>query len=445
MNIMGALGVLLGVMLIIFLSLKGMHILLAAPLATLAIVLLNQMDIVNTFLDAHTNSFMGALANYILNYFPIFLFGAILARLMEASGATNSIADYIISIIGEDNPYRIMLAIFIISSILTYGGISLFVAMFAVIPLARTLFAKMNISWHLVQIPLWLGICSFTMTIMPGTPAVQNVIPIQYLNTSLTAAVIPSILGTIACITFGLWYMHYALNKSLNKGENFHTYPSKAPEGTSNENSPNFAKSISPLLILILIAFSGSILGNEFLKQNIIYIALIAGILLAVILFYKHLSSKMLTILNEGASASIGPIFSTAAAVAFGSVTMMAPGFEIFSNLITNIPGNPLIGLTILTSLMSGITGSSSGALGIIMPAFADHYLSIGIHPELIHRVATTGSNILTIVPQSGVVLTFLSLTGLTYKNGFKESFITVFGGTLIAQIVIIISGSLLY
>jgi H+/gluconate symporter-like permease len=387
---------------------------------------------------------MGALSTYILNYFAIFLLGSILAKLMEASNATVSIADFILQKVGYDNPYRVLVAIFIISAILTYGGISLFVVMFAVLPLAKSLFKKMDLAWNLIQVPLWLGIATITMTVLPGTPAIQNVIPIQYLDTSLTAAAIPSILGGIGCVIFGLFYMNYTLKKSLAKGENFSTYTSGAQTEASDRKQPPFIASIMPLTILVLIAISGSVLGNDFIKKNIIYVALIVGILLALILFYRYIPDKIGS-LSVGATGSVGPIFATSSAVAFGAVVMIAPGFKIFSDLILNIPGSPLISLTVLTSAMSAITGSSSGALGIVMPNFSEYYLSTGLNPEMIHRVAAVASNILTIVPQSGVLLTFLSLTGLNHKTGFKQAFTTVFMGTLIAEIIIIIVGSLMY
>lgn len=444
MSMLGSLGVLLGVAAIIYFSLKEINIIIAAPLATLIVVLLNQMDVVTSLLGNQPNNYMGALSTYILNYFAIFLLGSILAKLMEASNATVSIADFILQKVGYDNPYRVLVAIFIISAILTYGGISLFVVMFAVLPLAKSLFKKMDLAWNLIQVPLWLGIATITMTVLPGTPAIQNVIPIQYLDTSLTAAAIPSILGGIGCVIFGLFYMNYTLKKSLAKGENFSTYTSGAQTEASDRKQPPFIASIMPLTILVLIAISGSVLGNDFIKKNIIYVALIVGILLALILFYRYIPDKIGS-LSVGATGSVGPIFATSSAVAFGAVVMIAPGFKIFSDLILNIPGSPLISLTVLTSAMSAITGSSSGALGIVMPNFSEYYLSTGLNPEMIHRVAAVASNILTIVPQSGVLLTFLSLTGLNHKTGFKQAFTTVFMGTLIAEIIIIIVGSLMY
>ncbi|HEL1087267.1 TPA: GntP family permease [Streptococcus equi subsp. zooepidemicus] len=439
MEFLGPIGVLLGIIAIVYFSLKEIHITIAAPMATILVVLLNSMPLVESLLGKEPNNYMGALGGYIMSYFAIFLLGSILAKLMEVSGATVSIAEFILKKVGYQNPYRILVAIFIISAILTYGGISLFVVMFAVLPLARSLFKKMDLSWNLIQVPLWLGIATFTMTILPGTPAIQNVIPIQYLNTSLTAALVPSILGSVGCIAFGLFYMKRCLTKSLEVGENYATYTSQTNEDTAERVLPSFVASILPLALLIAIAITGSLLGNEFVKKNIIYVALLTGIISAIVLFNKYIDQKIAT-LSIGASGAVGPIFATASAVAFGSVVTAASGFGVFSDIILNIPGPPVISLTVLTSAMAAITGSSSGALGIVMPNFAQYYLDAGVSPEIIHRVAAVASNILTIVPQSGVFLTFLSLTGLSHKNGFKQTFITVFGSTLVAESIIMLT-----
>lgn len=439
MEFLGPIGVLLGIIAIVYFSLKEIHITIAAPMATILVVFLNSMPLVESILGKEPNNYMGALGGYIMSYFAIFLLGSILAKLMEVSGATVSIAEFILKKVGYQNPYRILVAIFIISAILTYGGISLFVVMFAVLPLARSLFKKMDLSWNLIQVPLWLGIATFTMTILPGTPAIQNVIPIQYLNTSLTAALVPSILGSVGCIAFGLFYMKRCLTKSLEVGENYATYTSQTNEDTTERVLPPFVASILPLILLIAIAIIGSLLGDEFVKKNIIYVALLAGIISAIVLFNKYIDQKIAT-LSIGASGAVGPIFATASAVAFGSVVTAASGFGVFSDVILNIPGPPVISLTVLTSAMAAITGSSSGALGIVMPNFAQYYLDAGVSPEIIHRVAAVASNILTIVPQSGVFLTFLSLTGLSHKNGFKQTFITVFGSTLVAESIIILT-----
>ena len=439
---MGIIGVLLGIVLIIYLSSKAINILIAAPIATIVVLLFNNLDIV-TYILGKEHSFMSALANYIMLYFVIFLLGSILAKLMEESGATVSIAETILNKVGTENPYKVLVAIFLISALLTYGGISLFVVMFAIIPLARSLFKELDIAWNLIQIPLWLGMATITMTILPGSPSIQNVIPMQYANTTLTAAAGVSIAGAIGCTVFGLVYMRYCLKRSLEKGENFATYTNETHTAVDGREKPSFAASIAPLMLLIILVILGSTLGSALIKKNIIYIALLSSIILSFILFNKFLQDKK-KVINLGVTGAVIPIFATAAAVAFGSVVTSTQGFTVFSEWFLNIK-SPQISLAAISAALSGITGSSSGALGIVMPQYAQHYLNAGLHPELVHRIAAVGTNILTIVPQSGVLLTFLSLTGLTHKNGFKETFITVSVGSLIAMIIIITLGLVVY
>lgn len=433
---MGVIGVLLGIVFIIWLSMKNISIIIVAPLATFLVIICNHLSASSVFLNTDEQSFMFYLANYVLKYFWIFLLGSLLANLMEESKATDSIARTIIQKIGVGKPYHILVAIFIISFVLTLGGISLFVAMFAIIPLARVLFQRANISWHLIQIPLWLGICTVTMTIFPGTPSIQNIIPITYLNTSLTAAFIPSLLGSFGCVAFGLWYMHVALKKSQLKGQDFSTFAILTEEMSSTEEVPPFWKSITPLAVLILASFVGSIFGNDFLKKNIIYFGLLAAVLLCILFFHRSLPSLGKN-LNKGATGAVLPIFSTAMAVAFGSIVVHTAGFKVIEEQIFSLPVPAYINLGLLAALMSGITGSSSGSLGIIMPNYASYYLDLGLDKEMLHRIAAIGTNILTIVPHSGVFITFISLTKLSPKTGFKESFLTVFGSTLVAEIIV--------
>lgn len=434
---LAVLGILVGIAFIIYFSMKNISILITAPLASFLVIVFNQKSLVEIFLGIDSNSFMYLLTSYVLKYFWVFLLGSLLAKLMEESGATQSIAQTIIGRIGTDNPYNILLAIFLISFILTYGGISLFVAMFAIIPLARVLFQKADISWHLVQIPLWLGICTVTMTIIPGTPSIQNIIPIDYLGTSLTAAFVPSLLATGVCLAFGLWYMKYALKKSQRAQQTFSTFAAAGSKQTEEKELPGFWQSVLPLITLIVLSFIGSMFGNEFLKQNIVYFALGIAVILCILLLRPHLTSLSLT-LNRGASGSVLPIFSTAAAVAFGSVVVNTGGFTSIQNAIFSLPIPDYVNLGFLTALMSAITGSSSGALGIIMPNYADYYLKLGLDPEMIHRIAAIGSNILTIVPQSGVFITFIGLSKLSPKQGFKDSFVTVSVSTLLAEVVVV-------
>lgn len=426
-------GILIAVGLIIYLSMKGYSIVFIGPLCALVVILLNGMDIFGALISL-PNSFMMGLGKYIVNYFGVFLLGSILAKYIEESGAAISIAKSIMKVTGTEKPYSVLIAIFLISSLLTYGGVSLFVVMFAIIPLSRPIFKEMNMSWSLVTIPIMLGIGTFTMTMLPGTPSIQNVVPTTYLHTSLTAAPLLGIIGSVVAIAFGLWYMKYELNKSIKNAETYAPYAISSTAVTVGENkTPNIVMSIAPLVVLIVIVLAGSIMK----VSNIILIGLVIAAILSAIIFKDYIGSQK-SVINAGAQGAIIPIFFTAATVGFGTVIISAPGFKIISNAILNIPGSPLISLSIANCLMGAITGSASGALGIILPAFAQHYVAMGISPDVIHRVSAIAAASLTGMPQAGAVLSFFALAGLNHKNSFKKLFIIVNGSNLLALIVVV-------
>lgn len=436
MEILAILGVLLAVVAIIYLTSKNLHVIVAAPLASLIIILTNQMNVLEVMLGKE-QSYMAGLAGFLINNFAIFMLGSILARYMEASGATQTIANSILKVMGKDSPYKGLLAITLIASILTYGGVSIFVVIFTLLPLSRPLFKELNINWALFPIPVFLGASTYTMTSLPGTPSIQNVIPTKVLGTSLTAAPVISLAASFTLLVFGLLYMAYCLKKSLANGE---TYSEEEDETVVvvSDKTPNLYISVLPLVSLI---------GTIFIMNkvpNVLAIGLLVSILISALIFHSYLPNQK-EMLNSGATASIVPAFATSSTVAFGTVLTLSAGFAVIQEWIQQIPGSPLISLSVSTALVSGIIGSSSGAVGIASSNFLPTYLEMGIHPELLHRVVVVASAILTIVPQSGVMITFHNLSKLSMKRGLKYSFILVTVGHLLALLVIFLLAPLLY
>ncbi|MDF2700278.1 MAG: GntP family permease [Haloplasmataceae bacterium] len=143
MDILGLLGILLGLLTIILLIIKKFSIIIAAPIATIVVLLFNDVPILKTVFGKE-NSYMIALASFIASNFAIFLLGSVLAKYMDKSRATISIAESILSIVGTKNPYNALAALFIISAFLTYGGANEFVIIFALIPMTKPIFKKIH-------------------------------------------------------------------------------------------------------------------------------------------------------------------------------------------------------------------------------------------------------------------------------------------------------------
>jgi len=432
MDILGLLGILLGILTIILFIIKKFNIIVAAPIATIVVLLFNDVPILESVFGKE-NSYMISLAGFIASNFAIFLLGSILAKYMDKSGATISIADKALSVVGTKNPYNALVALFIISAMLTYGGINVFVIIFALIPMAKPIFRKLNLSWKLVTIPVFGGTSTFTMTMLPGSPSLHNVVPSTSLGTTLTAAPLIGIVTSIVAILFILIFMKLALNKSLRKNETFNvTEEIESSDDTSNPTRPSFLISLLPIisLLAIILIFSS--------VENIIIVALIVAILMSAILFRQQIAEQK-EVLNQGANESLSSTITTGSTIAFGSITTSVPAFNGVFQLIQSIPGPPILSLMIGTGLIGGITASAVGAIGISVANFAPIYLEMGLDPATVHRAIAIGSGVLSIVPYSGFLIIFNKIAGFTMKDTFKNGFISISVTHWIAMAVIVI------
>jgi H+/gluconate symporter-like permease len=149
---------------------RGYSVILFAPIAALGAVLLTDPGAVG---PAFTGLFMEKMVGFVKLYFPVFLLGAVFGKLIELSGFSRSIVAAAIRILGRRHAIPVIV---LVCALLTYGGVSLFVA-FAVYPFAAELFRQSGIPKRLIPATVALGAFSFTMDALPGTPQIQNIIP----------------------------------------------------------------------------------------------------------------------------------------------------------------------------------------------------------------------------------------------------------------------------
>ncbi|MGA3600811.1 GntP family permease [Lysinibacillus agricola] len=430
--------IVISLILLIVLALRGFSIIIIAPAVSLFVMVTNGFPILETFQDTYMTGFIG----YVQKYFLIFLFASMFGKLMDDSGAARQIANLLLRIIGKNSKYKVLVAIMIICAFLTYGGISLFVVIFAVLPIAKPLFKELDIPWHLFMAPFFTGIGTFTMTMLPGTPSVQNIIPTKYLGTTVTAAPFLGIIAAVFVIAINLWYMKFALKRSEQRKETYAnmTNPDKSgQEGIKDiyegRTLPNIVVSLIPPIALLVTL-------NVF-KIDITY-TLMGVVVLATILFWNYIEIKKDT-LNEGAVSAVLPIVNTSADVGYGSVIAITTGFSLFNEAMTQIPGSPIISLFLATTALAGITGSSSGGLGIAMEALSSTYQNLGLNPDAMHRVMTVASGGLDSLPHNGAVITILVASKLTHKDAYKHIFAVSVVAPLIASIPMLIATVLLY
>lgn len=458
---MTILAIVLSLGLLMYFAYKGVSVLILAPiLALLAVVLSGQA---NESMGIYTQVFMKGMGSFAVKYFPLFILGAIFGKLMEDSGYAYSIAKSIVDKLGS---HHALLAIVLACAILTYGGVSVFVVAFAVYPIAAALFREANIPKRLIPGAISIGAFTFTMTALPGTPAIHNAIPMPYFQTDAFAAPGIGIIAAVIMLGGGMLWMNYQLRKAKAVDEGYGSHILNEKDFDVSGKVQNFWLALLPIVIVVVgnYLFSKIIIpmwdnsylaGEQFGGVDIssligiwsIIISLAIACLFVIILNFSRIKSLSET-LNEGAMGSLLPIFNTASEVGYGSVIASLAGFAVIQHFLMGIASsNPLISEAIIINVLAGITGSASGGLGIALEVMGENYMLLAqqynINPELMHRIASLACGGLDALPHNGAVITMLTICGLTHKQSYVDVFITAVVVPILATIAVIILGTM--
>lgn len=425
---LGLFGIFFAIALIMILAYKGWSTIWVAPIAAALVAITGGM----TLLKMYTETYMQGFVGFTVQYFPLFMLGAVFGKLMDSSKMAQSVAISISKLFG---PKYAIIAVVVAGSILTYGGVSMFVAVFCLYPMCVVLFREADLPRRLIPASITVGVFAYTMVCLPGTPQIQNIIPTTYFGTTPMAAPILGIICGIVMGGGGTIYMVWRGNKVKAAGEHF-TEPSAAIVYAQGERLPNVWISLIPLIIVVVTL-------NVF-KWNLI-VSLLSAIIFILVVDSKNYKT-FVNAINEGAKGSMMPIISVSAIVGFGSVVKAVPAFTQLVNMLTQIPGSPLISLAVAVNVLCGATGSASGGLGITLSALAEQYIVIsqntGIPLEVMHRIAAIAASALDTVPHNGAILTLLAVTGMTHKESYLDISVCTIVIPLIATAIGIVLAS---
>jgi H+/gluconate symporter-like permease len=432
---LGFIGLLGGLALLIYLTMKGMNLLIAAPLSALFVAILSGLPLFPQLTEEGAANFftnyMDGFSGFVGSWYLMFLTGAIFGKVMEDSGAADSISKWIVGKLGMK---RAALAVVIACAVLTYGGVSLFVVAFSVYPMALGLFKEADLPRRFIPAALGFGSTTFTMT-SAGSPEIQNWIPIEFLGTDAYAGWEVSIIVAVFMMIFGYWWLTKAIKKAVSKGEKFIEKETDPQE--HREHLPNPILNLIPLAVVLVVSF----IFHDSLKQSALIIALTSGIISAYLINYKYFLNFGKAV-SDGTIGAIIAIANTSAVVGFGGVVKATPAFEQAVAFMTDIPGSPLIGGALAVAVIAGLTGSSSGGQAIALPLLAPHYLDLGVNPDALHRTVSIASGSIDSLPQGGyVVTTIRSIAGETHKDAYP-----MFGAlTVVVPIVGVILAVILF
>ena len=450
MEIFGYLGLLGSVALLIWMALRGVDIMFAAILSSLFVIVTNTMPLADSLLNGFAAGPLGAFT-FAGKFFFLFAAGAIFGRAMGDSGAAASIAMALVKKLGAD---RALVITTLACAALTYGGVVVFVVIFAVYPLGLQLLKEADIPKRLFCAALALGAGTFTLTALPGTPSIHNAISASALGTSLTAAPLLSLLAAAVMIGLGLWYLEHQRLIAKAAGEGFVPGPRDVIQDSSDANLPPWQAAVFPLLVVIGLIVSPRLISLESgsladlmqfaASQPVMWpsISLAAGTVLCLGLF-SNIRKTGLTTLGNGTNDSLMPMLNSAAIIGYGGVVVQTAGFQQFGDLVLNSGLPPLLSLFGSISVISAITGSASGGLQIFMQTMAQDYVAMGLDPEVVHRVATVAAGGFDSLPHCGAVITMLTITQLTHKEAYRDTGIITVVIPVIATLTIMAAATL--
>lgn len=442
---------------LMFMAYKGHSVILFAPIAALGAVLVTDPQLVA---PVFTGLFMEKMVGFIKSYFPVFLLGAIFGKLMEISGFAKSIVTAVMRLVGARNA---MLTIVLVGALLTYGGVSLFVVVFAVYPFAAEMFRQSDIPKRLIPATVALGAFTFTMDAVPGTPQIQNIIPTTFFGTTGYAAPVLGIIGAIFVFVLGMLYLEWQRRRAAKAGEGYGEGHINEPTDLHEGKLPHPLVAVAPLVIvgvanLILTrvipgafgaetTFDSTVVGTPApvtvpTAANVgiwaVEAALVLGILFVVVAAFGTIRRNFTEGVKPAISGSLLATMNTASEYGFGAVIASLAGFGLVARGLTAIP-DPLVREAVTVSSLAGITGSASGGMSIALGAMAESFIAsanaAGIPVEVLHRVAAMASGGMDTLPHNGAVITLLAVTGLTHKVAYRD----IFAMTIIKTVAVFV------
>jgi H+/gluconate symporter-like permease len=450
---MGLIGLLVAIGFLVYMAFKGHSIIVVAPIAGM-VALLFSYGLKGHFMANYTITYMAGFANYAKNYFPIYLLGAIFAKLMDISGNALAIAQFCTEKLGKS---RAVLSVVLTCAILTYGGVSLFVVAFVMLPVAIALFREADVPKRLIPGCIALGAFTFTMTALPGSPQVQNTIPMQYFGTDSFAAPGMGIIASIIMFVLGMMWLTYRANKAKAAGEGYGVEEDIKEEMTGKLPGIGFA--VIPILIILVInlvlskvvypSVDGSYM-EEFgstLEANSgtwsVLIGMLVSILFIILVNFGKIKDKIKDGLKTSAIESLTPLVNSCAVVGFGSIVKVLPIFAVVSGAVLGLSAMPLLSEVISVNLLCAMTASASGGLSAALEVMGDTFLQSGIDPQVLHRLASVCSGGLDNLPYNGATVTVLALCGMTHKQSYLDMFVVATIIPILASIVLMILGSM--
>lgn len=402
-------------------------------------MIFNQVNLADTW-KIYWDSVGGAAGSF----FGLYLFGALFAQIQMDTGGGRKMANVMmkgVSKISQDSKTQRLITIggaVLITTILTMGGISIFVSIFMLIPIFAAAFEKCNIPRRFIPATIFSGVSIGSCA--PGSPQLGNFIPTSLAGVSAAAGIIPGIVGSIVIFVLCMWYFKVALKKSLANGETFEW--GRLSARTDDENLPNFWLAFLPL-VLVFCLFN-------FFKIDLSW-ALLYGSILAMILMFKYfprikdkngeLRGRLWDIVEtlSGGARQAALAIMCFPAFGIGAVVTATPSYAYLCQALLSIPGPAVIACSILLILCVLVCCNPVAGMQFAVPIAMENFVPLGVTASAIGRIGSFAAEVLDSLPWAAGMPIMMDLSDVKMKDGYPPVLWTTVIATGIGTIVITI------
>ena len=440
------LGILLAITLFIILCYRGIPVTVSALLLSFLVWLFSIGCADALSFDEVAALFASGATNIIGKYLLLFMFSALFGSLVTYTGIASALGRaYERLVLKAPKKVQKLLAVALVpflNAIFVYAGISVYVAVFAVMAVAKDLFKRMDLPWHLYSLSM-VGSGTFASMALPGSASITNLTPMPYTGTTAAPAPVFSIIISIECLVLGVLYMQYAIKRSERKNEGF------LPSGTEIDKADVYQeRELPPVFLPLAIA----LMALPVVLMNIFKFSIVSALFLSDIVFLAVYHRRLTletgkTAIVNGLVSGIGPTMTFALMSGFAYVLLQTPGFQLVFRMLLALPITPYLQIVGMVGVVGFLMGNYNATVPASMEMLGHDFLATcGVPMGIVHRLISI-SSLFAISPHNSALCNSLSVVKLNHKQTYINYFMIgpVLGVILVISAVILINLGITY
>lgn len=422
---LATIGLVAAIALLVIMIIKGIDMITATVITASIILVTSGLD----FWEGLLTTFSGGAGSFVASWFLILGLGGIFGQLVLETGLATKIAKTLTEKLGTK---MVGLVILICTFFITLLGINGYIMVFVLYPIADNLLRQNNMDRRLLPFLLLGGGAAangfaFSLDIC-------NVLPSNYLGTSLGSAPVLSFLFTaiVAISYFG--YFNYAQKQSHKRHSNEELLAMYKDESAliGDEELPGIVMSVIPFVLVLAAVVVTSGWGTS----TSIMFSLVIGILLIVCTQFSRIKN-MKSSIKTGSSSGLNSMLTVAAVMGLSKVLGASPAFQSLQQAVLEMNMPVYLKAFFGTTVLTGLTGSAISGETIFMESFGQAFVDMGVNVQALHRIVTESALILNKLPNSSVAILTMSICGCSLKESYKHIFLGTTIPTFVAGLVL--------